>query len=153
MTDVVKKCEKTCFAPSEAYKPVHAPRIQPPDMLIFVCFGLAGSLMLCLGYAEKRAAERDETHEEARPYSLAAVAVFVIQALLSIVLFGGSVLFPLAAVYLAFIILVHHAIIHYNSKFEGETCSCAPFQLKDVCNHETWVVASLVAAVVSFARL
>jgi hypothetical protein len=43
----------------------------------------------------------------------------------------------------------HHTIIHWRSRFEGETCSCGPFQCKDISNHETWVVASAVAALVS----
>jgi hypothetical protein len=58
-----------------------------------------------------------------------------------------------AAVILAISLLCHHAVIHRNSRFDDERCSCAPFQLKDICNHETWVVACVVASVISGARV
>lgn len=122
-------------------------------MLIVGCFVVTFCLALLLGYAESRAAERDPTGEEAVPYSRAAIAVFIIQALLSLALFAGSILFPVSAFLLAFVILCHHTVIHRNSKFEGETCSCAPFQLKDISNHETWVVACIVAGAVSFSNV
>ena len=79
-----------------------------------------------------------------------ALAALCLQAFVSIAAFSGTQYFPISALFLAFTILCHHATIHRNSSFEGETCSCAPFQLKDVCNHETWVVASLVATLTSW---
>ena len=82
-----------------------------------------------------------------------ALAAICIQAFVLILVFNGTCYFPISAVFLALTILCHHAMIHRNSSFEGETCSCAPFQLKDVCNHETWVVASLVAALISWLQV
>lgn len=121
-------------------------------VMIWFYFSFSFVITLFLGYMESRAATREETRDDARSYSLAAIAAFVIQAVLSIMLFSGTILFPVSALFLAVVILCHHAVIHRNSTFEGETCSCAPFQLKDISNHETWVVASLVAAIVSFSN-
>jgi hypothetical protein len=42
-----------------------------------------------------------------------------------------------------------HTNIHWGSRFEGGTCSCAQLQCKDVSNHETWVVVALVAGLTS----
>ena len=86
-------------------------------------------------------------------YSVLGLALICIQAFVSVVIFSGTALFPLAALFLAFTLLCHHAVIHRNSRFEGEACSCSLFQLKDISNHETWVMASLVAAVVSWGNL
>ena len=86
-------------------------------------------------------------------FSILAVAAVCVQAFVSVAIFGGTTVFPIAAVFLAFTLLSHHAIIHRRSRFEGEHCSCAPFQLKDICNHETWVVAALVAAAISLLHV
>ena len=72
------------------------------------------------------------------------------QAAVSVAALGGSGAFPPAAALVAVTLLCHHTLIHWRSRFEGEACSCAPFQCKDVSNHETWVVAALVAAAVSW---
>ena len=82
-------------------------------------------------------------------YSILSLATVCVQAFVSIVALGGTDWFPAAALFVGLTLLCHHAIIHRRSRFEGETCSCAPFQCKDICNHETWVVAASVAAVIS----
>jgi hypothetical protein len=86
-------------------------------------------------------------------YSSLAVTAICIQAFISIILFQGTGGFPVAAVFLAFTLLSHHAVIHRNSDFSHETCSCIAFQCKDISNHETWVVSSIIAGVVSLAHL
>lgn len=83
-------------------------------------------------------------------YSVMAVAIIVGQACITLVCLGDTPWFPLGALFLGFTLLCHHTVIHWNSRFEDESCSCAPFQCKDVGNHETWVVASIVAAVISW---
>ena len=85
--------------------------------------------------------------------SILAVAAVCMQAFVCLVGLHGSAWFPAAAFFLAFTLLCHHTIIHWGSRFEGETCSCAPFQCKDICNHETWVVATLVAGLISLLRI
>jgi hypothetical protein len=92
-------------------------------------------------------------NENAAWYSSLAIITICTQAFMSIVLFHGTVMFPVSAVFLAFTLLSHHAVIHRNSDFSNETCSFIAFQCKDVSNHETWVVASIVAGLVSLAHL
>lgn len=113
-------------------------------------FGLSFLTVVVLGLLQLRAAD---DKQKAFTYSLVANLVMLSQGLISILVYGGTSLFPFAALILAATILTHHTIIHWNSDFEDETCSCAPFQVKDVSNHETWVVASFVAAYVSAARI
>ena len=90
-----------------------------------------------------------EEDHNAKLYGLTAVSIIGVQAAVAVATLCGTSAFPIAAVFVAFTLVCHHSIIHRRSKFEGETCSCAPFQCKDISNHETWVVAALVAAAVS----
>jgi xanthine/uracil permease len=78
-----------------------------------------------------------------------AIGLLVMQAVVSIAVFASDPLFPLASYLLGVTIVCHHAVIHRDSDFSEETCSCAAFQLKNVSNHETWVVASIVAGLIS----
>jgi hypothetical protein len=116
------------------------------DTVLLVYLGLTYVLTLVLGFLQTPAPVLlpPETDGRAQAYSAAAITLVCVQALVSALVCGGTVWFPVAAVWLAFTLLCHHAVIHRNSRFEGETCSCAPFQCKDVSNHETWVVAALV---------
>ena len=70
-----------------------------------------------------------------------------------VILLHGTPFFSLGAFATAVLLLMHHTIIHYRSEFTDERCSCAPFQCKDVGNHETWVVASVTAGLVSLFQL
>ena len=110
---------------------------------------------LTLGYLQTR--PRLESLEspvsDNECYGTAAVGLLIVQAVVSVALYAGTGIFPVAAGALAFTLICHHAIIHRNSSFEGETCSFICFQFKDISNHETWVVAALVAAIVSASRL
>jgi hypothetical protein len=116
-----------------------------PDAILLVYLGLTFVVTLVLGFLQTPAAVLPpETDGRAQAYSAAAVTLVCVQALVSVLACGGTVWFPATAVWLAFTLLCHHAVIHRNSRFEGETCSCAPFQCKDVSNHETWVIAALV---------
>jgi hypothetical protein len=121
------------------------------SLLVLTYFAFTYLLTLFFGYLQAPTNLPSTQSDTTKPeiYSILAVAAVCVQAFISVAIFGGTTVFPLAAVFLAFTLLCHHAIIHRSSRFEGEHCSCAPFQLKDICNHETWVVAALVAAVVS----
>lgn len=114
-------------------------------------FGLTFFVVMMLGFVETQISEEEQTRKEC--VELTAILVIISQGLISVLVYGGSVLFPLSALFLGFTLVCHHTIKHWNSDFRGETCSCAPFQLKDIRNHETWVVATIVAAIVSAARL
>lgn len=124
-------------------------------MIAYLVVAYIGTLIL--GYMQTRlpdtmpgAGEHETGKEEL--YATAALVALCVQALVTFAVWGGTVYFPIGAILLAITISSHHAVIHRNSKFEGESCSCVCFQFKDVCNHETWVVCSLVAAVVSLAH-
>ena len=125
-------------------------------VILAVYFGFTFLITLYLGSLQTQNSDGADSMTEPSERlieSLLAVSAVCVQAFVSIVLLNGTVWFPAAAVFLAFTLLCHHAVIHRNSRFQGETCSCAPFQCKDVSNHETWVVAALVAAFVSLLRL
>lgn len=125
------------------------------SLFIAAYFVLTFLMTLTFGFLQTPAGlpstQGETTNSEV--YSTLAVAAVCVQAFVSMAVYGGTAVFPLAAVFVAFTLLSHHAIIHRRSRFEGESCSCAPFQAKDVCNHETWVVASLVGAVISLLHL
>ena len=84
---------------------------------------------------------------------IAAMCLVAIFALVSIALLHGTPYFPLAAFATALLLLFHHTIVHYNTDFSDERCSCAPFQCKDASNHETWVVAAITAGLVSLFQI
>jgi hypothetical protein len=113
-------------------------------------FALTFLLVTAFGYFQVRAREDEE---RVSCLSLAAIIVIVTQAVLSVLVYQGTILFPFAALFLAFTLVCHHAIIHWNSDFRREACSCVCFQCKDIRNHETWVVAALVAAFISGAQI
>jgi hypothetical protein len=84
---------------------------------------------------------------------IAAMVLVGVFAAMSVIMLHGTPFFPLGAFSTAVLLLLHHTIIHYKSEFPGERCSCAPFQCKDVGNHETWIVASVTAGVVSLFQI
>lgn len=121
--------------------------------LVAVYLGSSFVITLSLGYLQTPYCLPGGIQHSGSTESLLAVLIVCVQALVSIILLNGTVWFPVAAVFLAFTLICHHTIIHRNSSFEGETCSCAPFQCKDVSNHETWVVAALVASLISLLHI
>lgn len=116
--------------------------------LLLGYLALSFVFVLYLGYVQT---PPDEPSRE--NFAIAGLIALCMQAVVTLVLLGWTVGFYLGALWLAFTVLCHHAVIHRNSRFEHEACACAPFQCKDVSNHETWVVASVVAAVVSGLRV
>jgi hypothetical protein len=125
--------------------------------LLLTYLGLTYLFTLALGYLQTPtvlpSSQPDSNSKNSEIYSTLAVAAICVQAFVSIVSLGGTAWFPAAAAFAAFTLICHHSIIHRNSRFEGETCSCAPFQCKDACNHETWVVAALVASFISLLHI
>lgn len=118
--------------------------------LLSAWFALTLLLPIWLGF-QQTPADRDE--EQQVWFGTAAVAVFIADALLVLVFLSGSGWFVLGAFWLAFCLLCHHAVIHRNSRFDGEQCSCSWFQCSDVRNHETWIVAAVTAGLVSALRV
>ena len=120
--------------------------------LLLVFLGLTFAITMALGVAQT-SREPPEEGENRSEYSTTAVIVVCVQALVTLVMLGGTGWFWLGALWLGFTLVCHHTIIHWRSRFEGEACSCAPFQCKDIANHETWVVAACACAIVSGFRV
>lgn len=126
--------------------PIHDPT-RMFEELFFLYYGLTFVFVMWMGWKQSHEEEGKQTFENA------AVVALIGQAAVTFSLLGWTGWFGLGVLWLAITLLCHHAIVHWNSKFEGETCSCAPFQCKDVRNHETWVVACVVACLVSVLRI
>ena len=80
-------------------------------------------------------------------YRVDAIAnvLFVVQAIVTCCLWH---FFVYGAIFLAFMLIVHHILIHYHDDFSDQY-TFLTLQLNDVSNHETWIVASVTAAVVA----
>jgi hypothetical protein len=129
--------------------------------LLYVYFAVTYTLTLLLGFMQAPLVRHSSELSapewpidgaavvSPKTYGVVAVTMIIIQAAVSVGILCGTSAFPIAAFFVGFTLLCHHTIIHRNSRFDGETCSCAPFQCKDISNHETWVVAALVAATIS----
>ncbi len=122
-----------------------------------VYFGITYIFTLAIGYQQAKTPPGlppgRAVGSDSDVYSILAVSAVCLQAFVCVVALKGTIWFPAAALFLAFTLLCHHTMIHWRSRFEGETCSCAPFQCIDISNHETWVVAALVAGFVSLLRI
>ena len=115
--------------------------------IVVIALGFLQSPLLVLNLTPEDA---DDQAHNAKVYGAIAVSIIAAQAIIAVATLSGTEAFPPAAAFVAFTLLSHHTIIHWRSRFEGETCSCAPFQCKDISNHETWVTAALVAAGISY---
>jgi hypothetical protein len=108
-------------------------------VLVFaICISI---LILFLGYKQNKFLDA---------YCISAVVLIILLAAVFVFFVGRTDMFPLAALYIAFLLLMHHGVVHRVDDFSEEKCGCALFQCKDVSNHETWVVAAATAGVVSF---
>ena len=113
-------------------------------------------ITIILGFLQAPSIPTTDTQVPSRDpamYGIIAVFLIGVQASVTVITLGGTSVFPLGALLVAVTLLSHHTIIHRYSRFEGENCSCAPFQCKDVSNHETWIVAAIVAGLVSLLGL
>ncbi len=84
---------------------------------------------------------------------IAAMTLVGLFAAITVIFLRGTPYFSLGAFATAILLLLHHAIIHRNSNFSEERCSCTPFQCKDVGNHETWIVAAITAGLISLFQI
>lgn len=116
--------------------------------ILLILFGLLFVLTLWLGFQQT-----PPDQEQRQGYATAAVILFIAQAIITLFSLAWTGLFVLGAAWLALCLLCHHAVIHRNSRFDGQTCACSCFQLKDIMNHETWIVAALTAGLISVLRV
>lgn len=130
---------------------------------LIVYFALNFIVVLLLGFYQQQtrlqALPCDTEEEKARDQhdkllGISAVILILVQAIVTLIALQSTSLFPFGASLVGFVLLCHHAVIHAYSDFsEDPGCSCSAFQCKDIANHETWVVAAIVAAGVSWLRL
>jgi len=128
--------------PATTVLPV-TPEAQLAEAFLLAYFLLSFTAILLLGMNQR-------TNDDI--YSRLGIILLITQGVIVIGSLATNPLFPAGASWLAFTLIIHHSLIHRNSTFEGETCSCAPFQCKDILNHETWIMGCLIACVVSFFR-
>jgi hypothetical protein len=118
-------------------------------MLHFVVFFVAITiLVIFLATKQRRPLDR---------FCLTAVGLLALLAVTSIVLLHGTNLFPASAFALAALVLAHRSIVHFPpdlllggdaqlAEHPSSTCTaCA----RETSNHGTWIVAALVAGLVS----
>ncbi len=116
--------------------------------LLLTWYAIAFLLTLWCGFQQTPADQ-----EQRVEYANLAVSLFIVQAYITLFSLAWTGLFVLGAAWLALCLLCHHAVIHRNSRFDGQTCACSCFQLKDIMNHETWIVAALTAGLISVLRV
>jgi hypothetical protein len=127
-------------------------------IVVLVYFGLSFLFILLLGYLQipeppPLAHDNPPETKYAAIYRNLALAALTMQGVVSVVVGMGTPLFPVAAAFLALTLLCHHAVVDRYSCSEDESWWWFPFQYKDVSNHDTWVVVSLVAGLVSYLRV
>ena len=83
------------------------------------------------------------------------IGLLILQALLTLYFLSSTPYFAAGASVLAGTILAHHIVIHWRDDTEEEhdMWSWWVFQLHDIANHETWIVASLVASWISYFNI
>jgi ABC-type branched-subunit amino acid transport system permease subunit len=112
-------------------------------MMHFVAFFITiAILVMFLGSKQQRGYDR---------YGLAAMALFALLALTGTLLLHGTIFFSAAAFATALLLCVHHIISHFNTN-NAESERCTLFS-KEPSWHETWIVAAIVAGVVSVLKL
>ena len=84
-------------------------------------------------------------------FCLTAIFLLCVLAATSVVVLHGTNLFPASAFALAALLIAHRSIVTFPPDLDAaesvpSTCASAA---RDVSNHSTWVVAALVAGVVS----
>ena len=104
-------------------------------------------VVIFLGFLQKRHLD---------PFSKSAIVVMCLNALCAVLLYSRTEFFPAAVSGMAANLLIHSAMIHFP--FLGEyqesfVLSCPAFRCRCVCNHETWVLVAVTAAVVSALEL
>lgn len=115
-------------------------------------FGIIAFAILLCGNLQK---EKNDI------YARYAVICMVVQAILIIFLYSKFIPFGALCLSHAVILITHHIIIHSNipiglriqSTERGvEETTFLTLQLKDISNHETWIVALLTASIVFFVE-
>ncbi len=106
-------------------------------------------LVILLGYLQKRYLD---------VFSVLACILMGGDAVLAVLVYGGTELFPASAAGVTAILLIHGAMVHFPL---ASICTdqmmgmqrCPAFRIRYVCNHETWVLVAATAGLVSAFRM
>ena len=112
-------------------------------MIHFVVFFIAITiLVIFLATKQRKPLDR---------FCVTAIVLLCMLALTSIVLLHGTNLFPASAFALAALVLAHRSIVHFPPDIDDEpkTTTCMASVAHDASNHSTWIIAALVAGLVS----
>lgn len=107
-------------------------------MMHFVAFFITiAVLVMFLGSKQQKNQDK---------YGIAAMTLFALLAITGTVLLHGTIFFSATMFATALLLCVHHVI----SNFSEERC---PFFQHNTSWHETWIVAAIVAGMVSMLKL
>lgn len=112
-------------------------------MIHFVVFFVAITILVIF-LATKQRKSRDS-------FCISAIVLICMLAVASVLFLHGTNMFPASAFALAALILAHRSIVHFPSELvleEDHRVGCATIA-HDASNHSTWIVAALIAGVVS----
>ena len=117
-------------------------------MMHFVAFFITISILVMF-LGSKQKSNYDQ-------YGVAAITLFTLLALTGTLLLHGTIFFSATAFAMALLLCVHHIISHFSNNPESERFTL--FQNnnnppKEPSWQETWIVAAIVAGVVSMLRL
>ena len=113
-----------------------------PEYLI-VCYVLLCACMIFLGVYQRRYLDR---------FSVASIVLMCVSGVCALVFYGRTEFFPAAALGLTAILLIHGMVIHFPLSDTINSCH-ASFRFRCVCNHETWVLVTAAAGLVSAFRV
>lgn len=106
-------------------------------------FAIVYMIVFVFGYFEEK---------EGDNWSIMAIVLLIGQGLYIIFYLSFYGYFHLWAISLALAIWIHHMIIHRNTEFKDEI-TLFTFQINDIKNHETWIVACIVAALTWYVTI
>ena len=113
-------------------------------MMHFIAFFITVSVLVMF-LASKQKSVTDK-------YGIASTVLFVLVSVAGTIMLHGTLMFPAAAFALSLLLCVHHIIASFN--VEEIPSHFTLFQGKsDTAYHETWIVAALVAGIVSVFKL
>jgi 4-hydroxybenzoate polyprenyltransferase len=92
--------------------------------------------MILLGVYQRRYLDR---------FSVASIALMCVSGVCALVVYGQTEYFPAAALGLTAILLIHWMVLHFPLH-KDQSCRC-------VFHHETWVLVTAVAGLVSAFRV
>ena len=108
-----------------------------PDIIILA---LGYVMMLLTGVLQKEKRDR---------YAIAFLVLAIAQALYIAAYLSFEIRFDVLSYTLGVCIWMHHYLIHKDDDFSQEY-TLFTFQLNDISNHETWIVACITAGVTWF---